>query len=143
MERIHGGEEDLVSSYEAYQVSVVTDTHSLYWFLTADKRLSRTAKNTIEESETIIIPTIVLLELLYLFQRKKQAELFPVAFENFKNEKKYIFASLDLAVVEEVLKVSATLEMHDSIIVATAKMMDAPIVTRDRTVRKIYKQTIW
>ena len=56
-------------------MSIVTDTHALYWFLTADKRLSRAAKNTIEESETIIIPTIVLLEFLYLFQKKKYVHI--------------------------------------------------------------------
>ena len=72
MERLYGSKEDLVSSYEAFKVSIIIDTHTLYWFLTADKRLSRIAKNTIEETETIVIPTIVLLELLYIFQKKKQ-----------------------------------------------------------------------
>lgn len=143
MERIHGCEEDLVSSYEAYQVNVVIDTHTLFWFLIGDKRLSRTARNTIEDAETVVISTIVLLELLYLFQKKKQAELFPVALENFKNDKRYAFASLDAAVLENLLKVDSSLESHDRVIVATAQMLGVSIVTKDRIIRKIYKQTIW
>lgn len=143
MERLYRSKEDLVSSYETFQVSIIIDTHTLYWFLTADKRLSRTAKNTIEEAETIVIPTIVLLELLYLFQKKKQVELFPIAFKSFKKDKKYILASLDVAILEEVLKAPSILEIHDRTIVATAQMLNAPIVTKDRTIRKMYKETIW
>lgn len=124
-------------------MNIVIDTHTLFWFLVADKRLSRTAKNTIEEAKAIVIPTIVLLELLYLFQKKKQADLFPTALKSFKKNKKYIFASLDVAILEEVLKVDSLLESHDRVIVATSQMLDFPIVTKDRTIRKMYKETIW
>lgn len=124
-------------------MNIVIDTHTLFWFLVADKRLSRTAKNTIEEGKAIVIPTIVLLELLYLFQKKKQTDVFSLAFEKFKNDIKYIFASLDLATVEEVLKVHLPLEIHDRIVVATAQMLKLPIVTKDRAIRKTYKETIW
>ena len=124
-------------------MNIVIDTHSLYWFLTADKRLSRRAKTTIEEATRVVIPTIVLLELLYLFQKKKQRDAFSTAFEKLKNGSKYIFASLDIAAVEEVINIAFTLEMHDRVVVATAQMLSAPIVTKDRTIRKMYKATIW
>lgn len=124
-------------------MNLVVDTHTLYWFLTADKRLSKKAKTAIEEATRIIIPTIVLLELLYLLQKKKQRDVFSLGYEKLKDDNKYIFASLDMAAVEEVIKVRSALEMHDSIIVATAKMLDASIVTKDRIIRKIYKKAIW
>ena len=124
-------------------MNVVADTHALYWFLIGDKRLSKKAKNAIEEAARVVIPTIVLLEMLYLLQKKNQKDSFSLAFEKFKNDNKYAFVSLDIAAVGEVIKVSAKLEMHDSIIVATGKMLDAPIVTKDRTIRKMYKETIW
>lgn len=143
MERIHGCKEDLVSTHETHQVNIVIDTHTLYWFLTADKRLSRKAKTIIEESSRVVIPTIVLLELLYLFQKNKQAELFPVVLKSFKKDEKYIFASLDVTTLEEVIKVDSLLESHDRVIVATSQMLGFPIVTKDRIIRKMYKETIW
>ncbi len=122
---------------------IVTDTHALYWFLIGDKRLSKKAKTAIEEASRVVIPTIVLLELYYLLEKKKRKEAFVLAFEKFKNEGKYILVSLDVVAVEEVIKVSSALEMHDSIIVATAKMIEAPIVTKDRSINQTYKKTIW
>ena len=124
-------------------MNAVVDTHALYWFLNADKRLSKKAKTAIEEAVRVVIPTIVLLELFYLLQKKGQREAFSLAFEKFKNNNKYIFASLDLTAVEEVIKMSSALEMHDSIVTATAQMLKLPIVTKDRTIRKMYKETIW
>lgn len=122
---------------------IVVDTHALYWFLTADKLLSKKTKITIEEATKVIIPTIVLLELLYLLQKNKQKNTFSLVFEKLKNNNKYIFASLDIAVVEEVIKVTSMLEMHDSIILAAANMLNAPIVTKDRSIRKMYTETMW
>lgn len=124
-------------------MKIVVDTHTLFWFLTADKRLSKRAQNAIEDADRIYIPTIVLLELLYLFQKKGRKENFSLAFNKLQEDSKYIFLSLDVALVEKVFKLSSKLEMHDNIIASTAQLLNAPIITKDRLIRKAYPETIW
>jgi predicted nucleic acid-binding protein len=52
----------------------VTDTHSIVWYFTDDPRLSRRAleafEKTIKEG-TIIIPTVVLAEIMYIAGKGK------------------------------------------------------------------------
>lgn len=124
-------------------MKIIVDTHTLFWFLTADKRLSNKAQDTIEYIDRIYIPTIVLLELLYLFQKKGQKENFSFAFDKLKDNSKYTFLSLDVAIIEEVFKLSSKLEMHDSIVTALAQLLNAFIVTRDKKIQEVYKKTIW
>ena len=51
----------------------VTDTHSLYWHLTDDLRLSPTARQVFCEADTgqhlILVPGIVLIEMVYLVEK--------------------------------------------------------------------------
>jgi predicted nucleic acid-binding protein len=51
----------------------VTDTHALFWYLTASPRLGEKAKNAFDEGAqgqaTIYIPAIVLAELYFLNEK--------------------------------------------------------------------------
>lgn len=53
----------------------VTDTHSFLWFLTRDKRLSSKAREIFrlcdQGAEIIVIPSIVLLECLYVCEKRR------------------------------------------------------------------------
>ncbi len=57
-----------------HEMIYVTDTHSFLWYLSEDKKLSKTAKSVFDEAEkgnaTIVIPTIVLAESLHILDRK-------------------------------------------------------------------------
>ncbi len=49
---------------------IVTDTHPWVWFLTASPRLSQKAKSILSDpSNLIILPSIVMMEIKYLYQR--------------------------------------------------------------------------
>lgn len=51
---------------------IVTDTHPWVWFLTANPRLSQKAKSILSDpSNLIILPSIVMMEIKYLYQRKR------------------------------------------------------------------------
>lgn len=50
---------------------VVADTHAVIWYLFKDKRLSAIAQHTLDMADTIYIPTIVLVEIVYLTERKR------------------------------------------------------------------------
>lgn len=124
-------------------MNIVIDTHALFWYLGKDSRLSKVAQQYIIEAPNIFIPTIVLLELLYLLKKKKLNKEFPKILNTLKKQNRYIFPSLDLNLVEADLKIFRRLEIHDSVIVTTAKILELPLITKDETIQKIYKNTIW
>lgn len=124
-------------------MKIVIDTHSLFWYLIHDKRLSERAKLTIRSASRIYVPTIALLELLYLMRKLKLDKQFPKLFDKLKVTKKYTIVSLDTELVESLAKFRFPLEIHDNIIVSTAKNLNLPLVTRDTQIKKIYKNIIW
>lgn len=124
-------------------MKIVIDTHALFWLLTNDKRLKSRAKTMVREAAQIFVPTIVLLELLYTLNKKRLAGHFPSILDSLKSDIKFTIISLDVGVVESSIDFSTKLEMHDCIILTTAKMLDIPVVTKDRAIRKTYRRAIW
>lgn len=124
-------------------MKLLSDTHSLFWLFSNNKKLSLSARNLLENSEKIFIPTIVILELLYLLNKIGLQSLFPNIFTQLKNNSRYSIIPLDLEITETLLTFPDTMEMHDRIIIATAKLMKVPVVTKDQTIKKIFKHTIW
>ncbi|MCL6642560.1 MAG: PIN domain-containing protein, partial [Candidatus Bipolaricaulota bacterium] len=50
----------------------VLDTHTLVWFLEANRRLGKRAKSVLLKADTeIVIPAIVLAESKFLFAKKR------------------------------------------------------------------------
>ena len=57
----------------------VVDTHSLVWYLTDDNKLSDNVIQILDQkdsSDTIIVPTIVLAEILYINKKGKISNSF-------------------------------------------------------------------
>lgn len=124
-------------------MNILIDTHTLFWFLTADKRLSLQTKEVVEHAHLIFVPTIVLLELLYLFQKKGKVSQFKIVLKAIKGGERFSVISLDLGVVEKVIKLSSKLEIHDAAIVATTQILNVSIATKDRVIRNVYRKSIW
>ncbi|HZX34298.1 MAG TPA: PIN domain-containing protein [archaeon] len=118
----------------------VTDTHALIWFLTMPEKLGLLAKKAFEEAEegkaTIIIPTIVLAELLYLLEKKKANKDFGKIVEKVEKSSNYTVASLDMEVLKRVEIIKNIPELHDRIITATALIFNAKIITKDSQIAK-------
>ena len=55
----------------------------------------------------------------------------------------YETCPLNIEVLKEVAKVKNIPESHDRVIVATAKMRKAIIISRDREIQRIYSKTVW
>ena len=51
--------------------------------------------------------------------------------------------SLDLDTVHSYIDLEHDLEIHDRIIVSSAKLLDVPIITKDKSISKIYPKVIW
>jgi PIN domain nuclease of toxin-antitoxin system len=91
----------------------------------------------------IIIPAIVLLECIDIFDKKKVNLNFEEIVLKILQANNFIFSEINWSLILEVNKVKGLKDLHDRIIVATAKIFDAFLISKDRIIRKFYKRTIW
>jgi PIN domain nuclease of toxin-antitoxin system len=117
----------------------IADTHSIIWHLATDRRLSRRARKIFESAEDgyvqVLIPSIVLVEAIFLMQRQRIAEaqvskLFELSEDA---EASICVVPLDMAVAQAVSDFgpAAIPDMPDRIIAATARALDVPLITVD------------
>jgi len=117
----------------------VTDTHPLVWYLEDSPKLSSAAKQAfqqIERGDAIgIVPTIVLAEIVHLADRKKIPVNITETVARLREAPNYGIVSLDLTVIllRAPLK---NYEIHDRVIVATAKSFEASLITKDDHIQK-------
>jgi PIN domain nuclease of toxin-antitoxin system len=120
----------------------VVDTHPLVWFFIKDARLSEKALAILQNrNQEIVIPTIVLCELMSI-ARKVSVDI-EGALNELRIRTNCKVYPLDLEVVEQMLGITRDLEMHDKIIMASAELLNASIITKDREIREVYSKTIW
>ena len=119
-------------------MNVVTDTHPWVWFLTANPRLSAKARAILSDSSNlIIIPLIVMLEIKYLYSRKRIAVSYQQALERVETTENILLYPLDISVVANS---PPLLNIHDGIIVGTAISLSqelnqpVPLVTIDEAI---------
>lgn len=126
----------------------IVDTHTLVWYLTGSKQLSKKAERILKKSKVrIIIPTIVLAELKYLHHRQK----IPLSLEKIRlainEDERCIVFPLN----EDVVDLLPTeLDIHDGIICATAMILQKTfkktivVITKDKEIKgsKLVR-TLW
>jgi predicted nucleic acid-binding protein len=112
----------------------VPDTQALVKFMMSKKVIndaSHTAFLAADRGEgTIIIPAVVLMEVLYLFEKNK----IPVGLlhaEDLMESDNYRFEPLSLEILKAGSEITDIPELHDRLIAATAKYLDLPIITND------------
>jgi PIN domain nuclease of toxin-antitoxin system len=97
---------------------VVTDTHPWIWYLSASPRLSPVAKQALSDPENlIVVPTIVMLEIKYLYQRKRIPLSYEEALRQVETSANLLLYPLERSVTTYA---PVTLDIHDAIIVGTA-----------------------
>jgi PIN domain nuclease of toxin-antitoxin system len=116
----------------------VVDTHVLIWYFTGSNRLNREIKNRIDEVRLqggrLLIPTIVLSEALDVAEKNKVEFDFSSMYRLIVHEPEFAIVEYDHEIFEETLKVSGIQEIHDRIIVATARYYEAGVLTKDRII---------
>ena len=128
----------------------VTDTHALIWFLTDSPRLGPQANKIFEACEegkiSILIPTICLVEIVYLQEKKRIPNNLLENFINeLQNSKNMIISDLSYEVVkflEQVPRIQVS-DMPDRIIAATALSLNLPLISRDRKIQLSSIETVW
>lgn len=129
-------------------MAYVADTHALIWFFTNDPQLSTKARDVFERAERgetiIIIPTIYLMEILYVCEKKGVADKFKDILKKLKISFNYMVLDLNLEITINCADLGKVKEMHDRIIVATAKKIGAPLITADQEITNSgYIDVIW
>jgi PIN domain nuclease of toxin-antitoxin system len=126
----------------------VTDTHALYWYLTANPKLGANARVAFLAGEQgqarIYVPSIVLAELYYLNVKYNHPLEFAQEYQRLTTAGQFHFVDFRAADVLRFDVLAAIQEMHDRIIAGVAYAMSLALLTRDTTiVESKVVQTIW
>ena len=126
----------------------VADAHALGWYFTDDPRLGPHAAQVFERSErgecVILVPVIVLAELFHISRKKRIALDFADLLHEVEAKSNFMVTALDLDVIKRLPDTSPLTELHDQIIVITALLYEAPVLTKDGPMRDAgLIETIW
>jgi len=131
---------------------IILDTHALIWFASDPDQLSKTALQTIEAEikakRQILISCISIWEICQLVKKKRISFSVPLEtlIDTLNQTKEYKFVSIDNKIVYEshVLPGEFHSDPADRMIVATARVLGATLVTKDQKIRA-YKQvkSVW
>lgn len=122
----------------------VADTHAWIYYLL--DRLPQKAdmifKSVESFKDTMFVPSIVLAECVHLIETGRIKLDYNVLFSKFEESKNFIVLPLDLEVIRMLPDIRLG-ELHDRIIVATAKLLGAVLITKDRKIAgsKLVKTT--
>jgi len=120
-------------------VNYVLDTHALIWYFTGSKKLTHKAKEIIDECISkggkLLIPTIVLSEALDIAEKKKVEFDFQRMYQLINDNPTFQIIGFGASIFDETLAIRNIQEIHDRIIVATAKFYSSDVITKDKIVR--------
>lgn len=132
-------------------IVIVLDTHTLLWWVNVDHLLSKKAKTAIDrelEGGQIVVSTISAWEIAMLVEQEKlvlsmDVETWLAAVAEIEVVR---FMPVDTEIAIKSVKLPG--EFHkdpaDRMIVATARRLAAPLVTRDEKIRAYpHVKTIW
>lgn len=113
----------------------VTDTHTLLWYLTQDKKLSAQALRIFQAAERgetrIVISAIVIAELCFLNRKHGIFDDFTAIYNILQTKPYFQLVVFDPDDVLDFAQDSAVSEMHDRIIAGLARRLGAPLITVD------------
>lgn len=117
----------------------VTDTQALLKFMMGKKVINDKAHQAFLSADkgerTIIIPAVVLMEVLYLFE-KHRIDIGLLHAENLLKSQNYQFEPLSLDILKTASEITDIPELHDRVIAATARHLDIPVITNDPVIRE-------
>lgn len=117
----------------------VTDTQALVKFMMGKKVINGACHQAFLDADqgknVIIIPAIVLMEVLYLFE-KNRIDVDLLRVEELMQSENYQFEPLSLEILKVASEITDIPELHDRLIAATARHLDIPIITNDPEILK-------
>lgn len=118
--------------------SFVTDTQALVKFMMGKKVINEQSHKAYQAADkgdaTIIIPAIVLMEMLYLFE-KNRINVGLLQTEELFKSRNYQFEPLSFDIIKSASTITDIPELHDRLIAATAKYLELPLISNDPEIR--------
>lgn len=116
----------------------MADTHSLIWAFHKPSKLGNNARRAFEEvangEAKLLIPVIVLAELIFTIENKPiQADLDKIL-NAINNSPNIEFVDFDYESALKLRDLTVIPEMHDRMIVVSAILSGATLITFDRTI---------
>ena len=129
-------------------MNFVTDTHALLWWFIDSPKISPKVSAIFEKCEkgenVIFVPSIVIAEALSIFDKKRMSFNFKKLFEKIHGSENFTLIALDYPILQKMITIRDIPELHDKIIVSTAKYLNLPIITKDETLQNHPSiKTIW
>lgn len=124
----------------------LADTHALIWYIVErnlPKKVDDIFRNSENDRAVVYTPTIVLAECLYLIENGKIELDFKALLRRIKIADNFVIAAFDADVLDIMQDVKIP-ELHDRIIIATAKLLNAKVLTKDEAIANSKEvETIW
>jgi len=130
---------------------IVLDTHALVWWVTGDPMLSRRAKSVIArelQGGEIVVSSITAWEIAMLASREKLVLTMEVGawLTTIREIEAVRFVPVDVEIATSSVMLPG--EFHndpaDRMIVATARKLAVPLVTKDTRIRNYpHVKTVW
>jgi PIN domain nuclease of toxin-antitoxin system len=129
-------------------MNFVTDTHALLWWFVDSPKISPKPSEIFEKCEQgeniIFIPSIVIAEALSIFEKKRVSFDFKKLFKKINESENFVLISLDYPILQKMVELKDITELHDKIIVSTARYLNFPIITKDSVLQNLtYIKTVW
>jgi PIN domain nuclease of toxin-antitoxin system len=130
---------------------VVADSHAIVWYVQGSPRLSECAAAALSEAETsdgIVVSVATLVDLWYVTQTTQGVTADDLARlrATMVVSPKVDLHSIDVAVADAAVSIprDALSDPWDRFILATARALDLPLVTRDSRIQKTeLVETVW
>lgn len=118
----------------------VVDTHVLIWYFTGSTRLLPALKERIEDARSqggrLLVPTIVLAEVLDIAEKERVSFDFAQMYRLIQDEAEFEIVDFGQEIFDETVRVKGIEDIHDRIIVATARYYWAGVLTKDHVIRE-------
>lgn len=128
----------------------VADTHALYWYLTADRQLSRRVKSLFDALELtgnenhVYVPTLALAEIIALEEKRGGTAGYDKAVALLNRHPGFSIMPLTSEIVDASRHAAGASELFDRLILATALFLDARLITCDAVLTNLrVVQTFW
>ena len=119
--------------------SCVTDTQALVKFMMGKKVINEASHQTYlladKGDAVIIIPAVVLMEMMYLFEKNRIA-IGMLQAESLMESQNYQFEPLSFEILRTASEIDDIPELHDRLIAATARHLGLPLITNDPVIMK-------
>ncbi len=113
----------------------VLDTHVLIWYFIGSIRLHKKMKEKIDTTRNrggrLLVPTIVLAEALDIAEKGRVEFDFDKMYRLIVEELEFEIVGFGFEIFEETMNIKGIKEIHDRIIVATAKFYQVGVLTKD------------